>query len=277
MLIEIILFVFSIFILFVASLFDLKSREVPDTISYFFLFGVLGISAIYSVYNSFNFFLYTCLGAGIFFVVGYLLYLAKQMGGADVKILASLGGVFANFSLFNFSLAIIFFLLLLFIGALYTMTWGAVLYLKSFSHANKKAKELLQSQRAFRFAMVFISILVLVLLFFIDDPSIRILLTISALTLIILFYLTIFIRVVESLYFIKNIPISNLTEGDWLAKDVHVKNKLICSAKHPCLDNKQISLLKKAKVERVTIKVGIPFVPAIFLTTLTTFLFYFLL
>ena len=50
-----------------------------------------------------------------------------------------------------------------------------------------------------------------------------------------------------------------------LAKDIKRKGKVICSAKEPCLDKKQINKLKKHKVRSVLIKLGIPFVPALFI------------
>ena len=103
----------------------------------------------------------------------------------------------------------------------------------------------------------------------------RIMLASLVLITIITFYLYIFIKVVESLHFLKKVSISELTEGDWLAKDVEVHNKIICSAKHPCLDKKQIEKLKKANVQYVTIKIGIPFVPAILLATVCTYILYF--
>ena len=261
--------------LIVASFFDVKTREVPDTLSYIFVLGVLGISIIYSLYTTIFFSLWSLFGLVVFFLLGYILYVTKQMGGADVKLLAGLGAVFANNSLWNFPLLISFFLALLFLGAFYTLTWGLVLYIKSFHDANKKAKELLQAKKACRFSLFLLTVLVFITLFFIQDPTTQIMLTSLALISIITFYLYIFIRVVESLHFLKKVSLSDLTEGDWLAKDVHLNNKLICSAKHPCLDKKQIEKLKKAKVDHVLIKIGIPFVPAILLATIFTYILYF--
>lgn len=275
--IEIILFVFTFILVVLASIFDLKSREVPDTLSYILIIGVSGMSLIYSLYSGkYIFFVYSMLGLTVFFLLGYILYFTKQMGGGDVKILAALGASMANNTLWDFPLLLYFFLALACIGAIYTLVWSLVLYFKSFHDANKKAKELLQARKSFRISLIFIALLIFVLLFFSTDAMTRVLLAVIALLLIFTFYLYIFLKVVESLHFVKKIPVSELTEGDWLAKDVERNNKIICSAKHPCLDKKQIESLKKAKVEHVIIKVGIPFVPAILIATLVTYVLFFL-
>ena len=273
--IEMILFLFTFILVALASIFDLKTREVPDTLSYIFILGVLGISLLYSAYSSSLFFVYGLLGGAIFFLFGYILYITKQMGGADVKLLTGLGIVFANDFVWGFPLSLLFFFSLLFIGAVYTLIWGMVLYVKSLKQANKKAKELLQEKKTIRFTLFIIALMVFIFLFFIDDPTTRLALASAAILAIATFYLYIFIKIVEELHFLKKIPVAQLTEGDWLAKDVHIGEKLICSAKHPCLDKKQIEQLKKAKVEFVMIKVGIPFVPAIFLAVLASYALYF--
>ncbi len=273
--IEMILFLFTFILVALASIFDLKTREVPDTLSYIFILGVLGISLLYSAYTSSLFFVYGLLGGAIFFLFGYILYITKQMGGADVKLLTGLGIVFANDFVWGFPLSLLFFFSLLFIGAVYTLIWGMVLYVKSLKQANKKAKELLQEKKTIRFTLFIIALMVFIFLFFIDDPTTRLALASAAILAIATFYLYIFIKIVEELHFLKKIPVAQLTEGDWLAKDVHIGEKLICSAKHPCLDKKQIEQLKKAKVEFVMIKVGIPFVPAIFLAVLASYALYF--
>ena len=112
--IEMILFLFTFILVALASIFDLKTREVPDTLSYIFILGVLGISLLYSAYTSSLFFVYGLLGGAIFFLFGYILYITKQMGGADVKLLTGLGIVFANDFVWGFPLSLLFFFSLLF-------------------------------------------------------------------------------------------------------------------------------------------------------------------
>src|SRR3989338_2197137 len=220
MVLEIIFFILSLSILLLASIFDLKTREVPDYLSYGFLISVLGISLLYSIYTrNIFFFLYSCAGGIIIFSLSYVLYRAKQMGGADAKILTALGAIFANYSLGNIPLLFIFLLFLVGIGSLYTFSWGTVLYLKSWKRANKKAKDILREKKSIRLALVLFVLLLLIVT----------LLAVIALLSVSTFYLFIFIQVVESIHFIVRIPLEKITEGDWLAKEVKVNGKCICS------------------------------------------------
>lgn len=274
--IELIFFILSLSFLFIASISDIKTREVPDYLSYSFLLSIFGISILHSIYTSFFFFLYSLGGAALFFLFSYFLYRTKQMGGADVKIFTAIGAMFANQTLWNIPLLIVFSILVLSIGSFYTFSWALILYLKNKSAANKKARELLAEKKKYRLALIFLGVLVLLSSFLLEDIQSKILLACVAFLIIFSFYLFIFISVIESLHFIKKIATGELTEGDWLAKEVRVNGKLICSTRVPCIDKKQIELLKKAKIEEVYIKVGIPFVPAIFLaTSITWLLFYF--
>ncbi len=68
-----------------------------------------------------------------------------------------------------------------------------------------------------------------------------------------------------------------LTEGDWIAKDVKVNGKRICGPKDLGIEKKQIRKLvgfyRKGKVKRILIKVGIPFVPSFLVSFLISVLF----
>ena len=76
----------------------------------------------------------------------------------------------------------------------------------------------------------------------------------------------------EKLTFIKQLPLEKVTEGDWLAKEVIHKNKVLISKNQPCLTIKDIELMKKNKIRKVWIKIGIPFVPAMLIATIVTIL-----
>lgn len=69
------------------------------------------------------------------------------------------------------------------------------------------------------------------------------------------------------------IPVSKLTEGDWIAKNVYLNKKLITGPKDRGITKKQITLLKKSKVKQVLIREGIPFVPVFLISTLISLLF----
>ena len=85
-----------------------------------------------------------------------------------------------------------------------------------------------------------------------------------------LFYLFIAIGVVEETCFYKKVRPQELTEGDWLAKDIMVDGKLVVEKK--TLEREDIVKLRHRKVSSVLIKEGIPFVPS-FLLAYIIFLF----
>ena len=60
----------------------------------------------------------------------------------------------------------------------------------------------------------------------------------------------------------KYIDINKLTEGDWAARDVKYKGKIICKKDSYGLTKLEINLLKKHKFKKILIKEGIPFVPS---------------
>ena len=68
----------------------------------------------------------------------------------------------------------------------------------------------------------------------------------------------------------KYISVDKLTEGDWVAEDIIVKGKLICSKKDLELTKEQISKLRKLKIKNVFVKEGIPFVPSFLIGLLIT-------
>src|SRR3989339_2246530 len=112
-----------------AGYFDLKSREIPDLLSYSIIFGCLGISLIYSLFTSFHFFLFSALGGIIVFCLGYIFYYFKQIGGGDVKIFTAIGIAVSNFYVEKISLLIIFGGIILIVGGIYSLIWGINLFL----------------------------------------------------------------------------------------------------------------------------------------------------
>ena len=80
-----------------------------------------------------------------------------------------------------------------------------------------------------------------------------------------LLYLGLFIKSVEKSTMYRNLPVSKLTEGDWVAKEIHHNGKYICGPKDLGLSKKQIAKLKRLKRKTILVKEGIPFVPSFFL------------
>ncbi|MDP7141585.1 MAG: A24 family peptidase [Candidatus Woesearchaeota archaeon] len=265
--IEIILIIVIITALIIASITDIKTREVPDWLNYSLIISGLAISLIYSLITSnWLFFGYSVSGALIFLIFAYLMFYTAQWGGGDSKMLIGLGALIG----FNFSytsLLVTFIINILLVGAVYGMVWSFVLVVSNFKKFSKEAGRLLKNRRIVIVKRIFLGISVLVLgyLIIVKDVMLSMmmvsLLTITFLTL----YLWVFIKAVEKVCMLKYVEPEQLTEGDWIAKEVKIKGEYITGPKDLGIEKEQIhkliKLKEKGKIGKVLIKIGMPFIP----------------
>jgi prepilin signal peptidase PulO-like enzyme (type II secretory pathway) len=73
-------------------------------------------------------------------------------------------------------------------------------------------------------------------------------------------FLFVYGKAVEECCMIKEIEVKELTEGDWLYRDIRVGKKIV-KADWEGLSTDDLKILKKYKKGKVLIKQGIPFVP----------------
>lgn len=256
---DLVLMMFSISVLAIASYTDLKTREVPDWLSYGFIFAVLGVRIIYSLQLGWEILLEGLLGFAAFFLLAHIFYYTGQWGGGDSKLLMGMGGVLGISLPFSTeSFTILWFLLsLLFLGSIYGLIWMVItairkreLFVKDFSAGFNKKKKLN--------LMIIVAGFILVLLSFINPYFLPLLF------LPILYFLLIFVNSVEKSCFVRDCKIEDLTEGDWLAEEVFVKDKKKMEKKTlQKEDVHKLSLLKKdKKIDFVRVKDGVPFVPS---------------
>ncbi len=255
------------------SYFDLKNREIPDYLSYSMITGCLGISLIYSLVNGFEFLLFSVLGGIIVFCLGYIFYYFKQVGGGDVKIFTAIGIACSNFYLGRISMLIVFGVILLVIGGVYSLIWGIVLLFRNRKQGFIELKKLLVERRFTRRIIIIISLILIIIGFF-TEWKMRLLVLMLVVLIYLIFYLDMLVKVIEKLHFVKKIKVSDLTEGDWLAKDVIVNNQKLISRKEPEIEKKHIELLKRHNVHEIWIKIGIPFVPAILISFVIAIVIY---
>ena len=136
-------------------------------------------------------------------------------------------------------------------------------------------KKILHERQKIQKIILWIALLLTASLFLLPTSSLKIVGAVIVLALLSSFYLSLWISAIDALYFVKWIPIAKLTEGDWLVEDVRANGRLLCSTRQPCLDETHITLMKREGIKKAKIKVGIPFVPAIFLATAGTVVLYF--
>ena len=257
----------------IASYTDLKTREVPDWLSYGLVITGVAMNGIFSVaLGNASFILHSLLGFGIFFGLAMLMFYTGQWGGGDSKILMGLGAVIGWPLPFQQpSLLFAFLVNILVVGGAYGLLWSISLAIKNWRRVKKELKKLRKEKgfvKAFPVAAA-LAIVLLAMAFIVQDGLFRIFWVIPAGMVLLMFYAWIFLKAVEKASMIKWVTPDKLTEGDWIAEEVKVSGKYICGPKDLGIEKKQIALLKelyrKKKIGKILVKEGIPFVPSFFI------------
>ncbi len=289
----------NILVLSFASFYDIKSREVPDILNYGLIITAFFINAFYSLYyNNFTPIITMIIAFLVFSTLSILLFYTGQWGGGDTKLLIGLGTIlgiylplpkylFSNRQFFFSTLIsqnnfIINFLInLLFVGAIYGLVFAVFLLYK---HKRKFSREFRKSMHNTAKTMKFLSIILVIILFFnivsylYYRASFFIILLLSSLVffIIVSILLNAFVKSIEKSAMYKYIMPSELTEGDWVVKDIVVNGKKIVGPSDFGVSEKQIKTLIKlynnGKVKKVLIKEGIPFVPSFLIAYIFTIL-----
>ena len=265
--------------LIIATITDIKSREVPDFLNYFLIITGLGFRFFYAIFlKDWVYFLYGLIGLGVAFLIGLTLYITKQWGGGDTKLLMALGVIFATRPFFIKENGI--FLLSLFFnifiaGAVYGICYGVYLAVKNRKEFTKEFKNILKSNkiRFIRKLSFIISIISLILFFLSNDLATRIILGFFIIFLVFYIYLWVFVKSVENACMFQLLPVVKLTEGDWVVDDVIVNKKIIYKKDKLAVEKKDILKFIKEGVRKVRIKTGIPFVPSFLIGTILTLIF----
>jgi Flp pilus assembly protein protease CpaA len=261
-----IIFLILLFVaLLIATYRDMRTREVPDTLTYgLIVLGLLGglIGAL--LLQDLNFFLEHLYGFLIGAGIGVLMFYARQWGGGDAKLIMGVGAIL-GFSFQNWQL-LEFVILLIFCGAIYGVGYTAYLAI-----INRKAfmKEFVAFRRTKFIHRLLVGLVstgfVCVVLVFFVPMDVKITLAFFILGLYILTYAWICTRVIERSVMLKEYPVGKLTEGDWIVEEVKIRGKVLVAAKNTGVTLEQIAALKRAKVKKVMVKEGIPFVPGFLL------------
>lgn len=262
-----IIFLFSLAFVWMifAVVQDLRKREIADWLNFSLIVFALGFRFFYSLFSmqGFRFFYQGLLGLGIFFLLGNLLYYGKMFAGGDAKLLIALGTVLPLSESFvvNVRFFSVFLLIFLLVGAVYSLLGSLFLSMMNFSKFKKEFKK----QFKIYYKLSFISLFLAVVLALIGLLSNEILIYL-AIFLFILPYIFIYAKAVDESCMIKSTKTSELTEGDWLYKDVHVKGNVV-RATWDGLSKQEINLLKRNK-KFVMIRHGIPFSPVFLISFL---------
>lgn len=267
--------------LITATITDLKTREVPDWLSYGLIAIGLSLNLLFSIiYKNYWFFINSLAGFALFLIIALIMFYSAQWGGGDSKILMGLGaliGFDVRFIRFPFLISLLINILL--IGAIYGLIWSFLLAFRNWKSFYKELKKLSHSIKIIkvRTYVVVFSFLILVLIFFTRGTIFNFLFLGLLLMVLLTFYLWIFVKAIEKTCMLKSITPNKLTEGDWIVKDIKYKGKYICGPKDLGIEKKQIrqlvKLYRQNKIKNVLIKEGIPFVPSFLIAYVISLMF----
>jgi Flp pilus assembly protein protease CpaA len=273
-------------VLVIGSITDFQKREVHDYVSYSLIFVGFGASIIYSIITGTFYILQTVMGFGIGVGLAYAMFYLGQWGGGDSKLLMGLGAVF-GFNIFNIYnifgeknlLFMLFLINVIIAGAAYGLVFSIYLAIKHRKQFIKNIKiwaEKKEIKIARIILLTFTIVSALIIILFIPQDYKLVFLSIIAL-LFFIFYIWLFVKIIEESCMIKMIDVSKLTEGDWIYEDIYIGKKYITGPKDLGISKKQIAILKKSKkIKQVLIKEGIPFIPAFLIAFILTVAMYYL-
>lgn len=266
-------FLFGIALIWIvaASVQDIRKREVPNWINFSLIAFALAYRAFYaSVFGNWNFFLFGILGFGVFFVLANVFYYTRTFAGGDAKLLMGIGAVLPFESLWGLVFEGIGFLFVLFVvGAAYSFIYSLVLAINS---GKKFLDGFWREARRSKWLLIWGFVLGILFLFLTEESIFRV-------WLFLFFFIVpglyVFLAAVDKTCMIKLMKPGELSEGDWLEREVRVRGKIIKKSIHG-LSIEDIKLLRKAK-KSAWIKQGVPFIPAFLISWAVMVFFYLVL
>lgn len=254
-----------------ATIQDVKMREVANWLNFSLIIFALVFRFLFSIFaqDNFNFFIQGLIGFGIFFALGNVFYYSHLFAGGDAKLLIALGPILPFYTGFisNLKLLTTFLILFLIAGAIYGLSWSVYLTIKNRKKIKPQIKIQFNKFKRIAYMFMFIGIILMILGF------INCILLIAGIFIFVLPNLYIYSKSVDESCMIKRIKTKELREGDWLYTAVKLGKQNI-KAKWEGLSNQEIKQLQKKK-KFVFIRQGIPFVPAFLIAFILFVVFYF--
>ena len=263
--------ILSFILLVVGSYTDFRWLIVPDWLSYTAIITGISIRLTASIIevNPWHLF-YGLLGLGVFFGLGCIGYYLKLWGGGDTKILAALGAILGFWPHPNDLMVGIVSNFLL-VGGIYGFAYFIILATTNFQKVSGAASVLLSNQAMARMHL-FVYILCAAIIVGSMAAGAGFAGVVLALGSVMIFYVFILSKAIEQTCFIKDVPLDEIEEGDWVAEPVIVNGKKVTGPDETGITTEQIDLLRKARHKTVPIKEGIPFIPNFLLIFVTTIL-----
>jgi len=254
-----------------AGYWDLKTTEFPDWLPYTMIVLALLVRGVYSfLANDFTHILNSIIIGLIFLGFGLALYFSKQWGDGDAWLLGALGFLFpdtAGFGLTSFfPFPVIMFFNFFFIAFFYLLVYSVALGIKSRDVSRRFFRELKGDLKSIVAVIIVFSGLCLgMFLYFyyvylVPVYVLNYILLLPPLFILLVLFLQ-YGKFVERNLFKKNIPVSELREGD-----------VLVSQRWRGLTEKEIGELKEGGGE-TWIKEGVRFAPVFVITLVVTLFF----
>jgi len=261
------LFWFLLAGLIIASFQDFKRREVDYWLNYLLIAGSAGFILFYAIFNSdYLILLQGIFAFAIFLLLGNLFYYARIYGGGDAWVLIALSSFFIGSGFIQtLQNQGIFILLSFFIGSIWGLIFAFFVFFKNFSKCTKHLKE--QVRKGY-FKLGFLIGIVFLIFSYIN---------IIFLSFSILIFLAIFLwafsKSVENSSMTKFMHVSEVRQGDYLAKEIRFKGKVI-KADWEGISLKDLNFLKSKKFKgKISVRDGVPYVPSFLITLIIYWLF----
>lgn len=265
-------------VLLIGTFTDLRTREVPDWVNIGLIGIGFGVNLIFSIFFwDYSYILSSVVGFFVIFALGWAMFYSGQWGGGDSKMLMGLGAL-VGIDIFSGKIPFLahFLVNIVIVGALYGVIWTIYLIIKNWTSFYKEAKKLMKDKFVLKVRLIVYALFIVLLAisFFAGDRLIKLSSLYIAVVLPVTLYVWVAVKSVEKSCMIKTVPPKDLTEGDWIAKEVKVNGKVIAGPKDLGVEKKQIKkliqLYKQKKIKNVKVKEGIPFVPSFLAAYLTT-------
>ena len=268
----IIIYTIAFIVLVYAAISDIKTREVPDWLSYTTITTGFTLNLIFSVYFlNYTYILDSLLGFGVAFSIACLMFYSGQWGGGDSKLLMGLGALIGLPIAFEFTTLPILIINIFIVGSFYGLVWSVVIGLANLKKIIPFMKKHLAAKKAQSARnMLFVFVIVSFLIFAVLNSQLSLFVLLLSVISYSIFYIWLFVLGIEKCVMQVYISPKKLTEGDWIAEDVMVKGQYICGPKDLGIEQDQINLLIQNGVKKVLVKNGIPFIPGFLLAFIVT-------
>ena len=250
------------------SIFDIKDRWVPDWTNYLMVFfGLAGHAIISLQANSIWPFAYSLIAVAILYGVSELLFQLGVWGGGDAKMLIGLGALLATFPnnlmplLINWPFLLTFWTNSLIFGGLLGFFGSIYLAVRHFNKFLNSAKKYLQ-KKYIQYSLI-AALIAIPIAFFFDKLTAFVLGIIFLLALML-----ISLKSIEEACMFKTISPKKLVEGDWVTDEINIEGVYYVPNRTGIEKKdilKLIELENIGKLKNITVKEGLPYVPAFFL------------